>query len=112
MALVFDLYVGFGPAPSDEPQNYAGISKISEGNRKALRKILAESNLVGYTLLEGTGFYGEQKEPCGVVRVIEPDPERAPIVQSELEEVARIYKRAARQEEVWLTRTAQLLTIV
>ena len=110
MALVFDLYVGFGSSPN-EPRNFAGISQVSENNKKVLRKILEESDLSGYTLLEGQGVYRGESEPCGIVRVIETEPERAPQTQGALEAVARSYKQAARQEEVWLTRTVQLLTI-
>lgn len=111
MALVFNLYIGFGPAP-DEQHGLADKVFIEDDNRETLHQILLESDIAGYTCHEAVGVYRGRTETSAVVTVIEQDPEKAPIVRQELENVAKRYKLAAKQEEVWLTQTAQLLTIV
>ena len=115
MALIFTLYAGLGGPPvrgNAEPRNYANIGTHSHDNGIALRGILKDSEIEGYTMLEGTGFYGEQVEPCAIVTVICVEPEQAETLKDLLLQVAEDYKRAARQEEVWITRRIEDLIIV
>ena len=115
MALIFTLYAGLGDSPvqgNAGPLNYANISKRSHDNGIALRGILKDSEIEGYTLVEGTGFYGGQAEPCAIVTVICVEPGQAQTLKGLLLQVAENYKRAARQEEVWITQRIEDLLIV
>jgi len=116
MALHLTMYAGLGVAPGesdpDARRNAAGISGITHANGNTLRQILKGSSLLGYSIVEGTGFYEGLREPCLIVSVICPEPEEAAAVEQALLRVAEEYKAATRQQEVWITRRVEDLIIV
>jgi hypothetical protein len=116
MALHLTMYAGLGaqPGEADEEakQNAAGISKRTYNNGLALKRILEASALEGYSIVEGTGFYEGLKEPCMIVSVICQDFSQVAAAEAGLLDVAKAYKQAARQQEVWITRRVEDLIIV
>jgi hypothetical protein len=101
MATVFTAFVGFN-----------GPNASVNSNRALLFDLLADSDLVGYTVTEGDGFYDGQPEPSAVVTVIGSTEEETLAYGEALIQACRTYKELACQAEVWITRREEDLLIV
>lgn len=101
MAIVFTAYVGFN-GPHDLPS----------GNRTTLFELLAGSGLDGYTTYRANGFYQGQEEPSAVIVVIAKDQDEAVTQGTALLEVCNRYKELTGQQEVWVTRREETLTVL
>ena len=101
MAIVFTAYVGFN-----------GPHALPSDNRTTLFELLADSNLDGYTVCRADGFYQGASEPSAVVTVICQTEGEAVIYGSLLLDVCRRYKESTGQQEVWVTRRQEELTVV
>lgn len=100
MAVVFTIYVGF-----DGPD---GV----ETNRQTLFSLLSESGINGYTVTEAIGTYDGKQEPSATVILISPCDDQAVELGLHAIEVARAYKKQAKQQEVWVSRRAEDLLAV
>lgn len=116
MALHLTLYAGLGVGPgSSDPEargNFSGTSKRTYEHGQLLKSILKDSGLPGYSIVEGSGFYKDNVEPCMIVSVICAEAAESRGVESTLKAVAEQYKELALQEEVWITRRIEDLIIV
>lgn len=78
-------------------------------NRGVLRGILAGSDLDGYTINEGVGLWGGKEEPTDVVTYISGRKDKD---YQLILDIAKEYKKATGQEEVWVTRSEEVLSII
>lgn len=101
MAIVFTAYVGFN-----------GPHALPSGNRATLFELLADSGLNGYTAYRADGSYGGSPEPSAVVVVIAHDEDEAVSQGIALFEVCHRYKELTGQQEVWVTRREEDLTVL
>jgi hypothetical protein len=81
-----------------------------EQNRAALVSILNERHPDGYTLVEATGCWYGNVEPTLLVLFIVRDDSDA--FAQRLNTTAWCYKNTTGQQEVWITRREEGLTVV
>jgi hypothetical protein len=101
MSTVFTLICGLN-----------GDKGTPEQNRAALVSILNERHPDGYTLVEATGCWNGDVEPTLLVLFIVRGDSNAFAKGLELETTAWRYKNATGQQEVWITRREEGLTVV
>ena len=100
MAIVYSMFIGFnGPLPW-------------RSNKATLFHYLNESGLNGFTVTEATGFYNGSEEPSAVVTVIVNEEEDYAKIEKILRNIARHYKLACQQDEVWITRRREDLYVI
>lgn len=101
MAIVFTAYFGLN-----------GPHALPSGNRTTLFELLTDSGLAGYTAYRADGFYDGSSEPTEVVVAIAQDAGEAVTQGTALLEVCHRYKELTGQQEVWITRREEELTVL
>lgn len=104
MATVYTLHVGFSDA--------FGNDQHAAANRVRLFHVLDSGNFDGYTVLDSTGCYQGNREPGANVVFIARSDNEAAILEPKIREAAKLYKKLANQEEVWLTARQEILDII
>lgn len=102
MSWQYTAYFGLNGPNGDHIENLNILEEILSSKR----------HLNGYTKHMATGCYQGKAEPSLIVTIIVERDIEGSLSASDLQSVAKEYKRRAAQEEVWITSSEIFLEII
>jgi hypothetical protein len=104
LATVYTIYVGLASN---------GSTIAVPFNRTTLLDILNDRHSVGFTAIEGHGFYLGEQEPTMLILICHTDKDGPPDTFADyICETAKIIKEKLNQEAVWVTRKEEELVVI